>query len=242
MNRRARDPQTPRARTGRPAAALALVLACGGAACGDAAPPEQDGVPDSAAPPSAVSPPQYGPESAPEPEPDDPGRIPGAVPLADGRVTGFDTVFAYFTAQGETRVAVSRAVPDTTDALRAAFDALLRGPRDSERNQGVQSWFSHQTAGMVNDVSVVDGFAVVDLADLRPVIPNAVGSAGALMLLGELSATAFQFPGIRRVEFRINGDCEALMSWLQFGCYPIVRSEWEEPEGFRGAVPADPWR
>lgn len=160
---------------------------------------------------------------------------PSASPGSLGR--GFDTVFAYFTTPDETRAPAPRPLPDTADALRAAFDALLRGPTPGERAVGLQSWFSAETAGMLRSASVSDGFAVVDLHDLRPVIPNAVGSAGALMLLGELTATAFQFPQVHRVEFRIEGDCEALMAWLQMGCAPIRRDAWEPPEGFREAVP-----
>ena len=150
------------------------------------------------------------------------------------RATGWDTVFAYFTDSTESRVPAPRPVPDTANGMRAAFDALLRGPGPGEPR--LLSWFSAETAGMLREVAVTDGFAVVDFADFRPAIPNATGSAGALMLLGELTATAFQFPGIRRVEFRIEGSCEALMAWLQFGCYPIRRGDWDPPAGFRQAV------
>lgn len=206
-------------RRARGRALLAVVMAFAAAACGD---PEADPGPD---PDSGVE----------EPPPDSPGpsREP---PAADGRLTGFDTVFAYFTGPDEQRVAAARAIPDTAGALRAALQALLRGPTPAERDAGLQSWFSDETAGMLASVAVADGFAVVDFRDFRPIVPNAVGSAGALMLLGELTATAFQFPGVQRVEFRIDGDCEALMAWLQFGCYPITRSDWEAPAGFRPAV------
>lgn len=161
---------------------------------------------------------------------------PTPAPASDATLTGFDTVYAYFTGPDEEQVPVPRPVPDTAHALRAAFAQLLEGPTAAERDRGLLSWFSAETAGMLRGVAVEDGFAIVDFGDLRPVIPNAVGSAGALMLLGELTATAFQFPGIQRVEFRIEGDCEALMAWLQFGCYPIRRGPWDPPPAFRTAV------
>lgn len=151
-------------------------------------------------------------------------------------LTGFDTVFVYFTTLDEVQVPQPRAVADTVHALRAAMVELLKGPTPREREAGLTSWFSEETAGMLRSVSVRDGFAVVDFEDLRPVIPNAVSSAGALMLLDELTATAFQFPAIRRVELRIEGSCEALMAWLQVGCHPIVRSSWDAPPAFRTAV------
>lgn len=169
-------------------------------------------------------------------EPEGPTELVDTAASAGDRVTGFDTVFAYFTDAEEAQVPVPRGVPDTAHALQAAFIALLAGPTAEEREAGLQSWFSDDTAGMLRGISVEDGFAVVDFEDLRPVIPNAAGSAGALMLLGELTATAFQFPEIRRVEFRIDGDCETLMAWLQFDCYPIRRGEWDAPPRFRDAV------
>ena len=174
-----------------------------------------------------------GPDTAP---PDTAGAPAAADPAASPVWAGFDTVFVYFTTADEVQVPRPRAVADTAHALRAAFEELLRGPTAREREAGVMSWFSEETAGMLRSVSVEDGFAVVDFEDFRPIIPNAVSSAGALMLLGELTATAFQFPAIRRVELRIDGSCDALMAWLQFGCYPIVRSSWDPPPSFRTAV------
>lgn len=231
-------------RRARGHALLGVLTALALAACGDpGAGRGRDGGPgDAEAAGDTARPAVVSPDSGPgrgsglaEPTADSLAPTPEA-PAADGPLTGFDTVFAYFTGPDESRVAVARAIPDTARALRAAFQALLRGPTPAELEAGLQSWFSDETAGMLASVTVTDGFAVVDFRDLRPIIPNAVGSAGALMLMGELTATAFQFPGVRRVEFRIDGDCEALMAWLQFGCYPITRSGWEAPEGFRDAV------
>ncbi|MGK7310847.1 MAG: GerMN domain-containing protein [Candidatus Longimicrobiales bacterium M2_2A_002] len=161
----------------------------------------------------------------------DPGDTVAMPPL-----TGFDTVFVYFTNTAEEQVPAPRAVPGSLNGLRAAFTELLEGPTPAERRAGLQSWFSRETAGMLRSVRLDDGFVVVDFQDLRPVIPNAVSSAGALMLVGELTATAFQFPAVERVEFRIDGSCEALMAWLQFGCSPIRRASWEPPADFRTAV------
>lgn len=230
----------------RAAGALALLgvaaAALGGAACDRAPAPDADpGSGDAAVvdspgiEPGAAD--SAGPAAPDRPAASDTG--PGAVgvePSSPGRLTGFDTVYAYFTAPDEEQVPVPRAVADTAHGLRAAFTALLAGPTAEERAAGLRSWFSRETAGMLRGVEVADGFAVIDFEDLRPVIPNAVGSAGALMLLGELQATAFQFAGVRRVEFRIEGSCEALMAWLQFGCYPIRRGGWDPPPGFREAV------
>ncbi|MFW6330125.1 MAG: GerMN domain-containing protein, partial [Gemmatimonadota bacterium] len=116
-----------------------------------------------------------------------------------------------------------------------AVRELLAGPEGSAADS-VHSWFSDSTAGMLRDVVVVDGSVVVDFHDFRPIIPNAASSAGALMLLDQLRATVFQFPEAERIEFRIEGDCAALMEWLQMECTVFRRSGYEPPRGFREVV------
>ena len=121
-------------------------------------------------------------------------------------------------------VPVSRQVPRTSGVLRAALEQLLAGPTDGERFRGLHSWFSEETAGMLNDVTIgPDGTAVVDFGDLRPVIPNASTSAGSDQLLAQLEATVFQFASVTGVEYRIDGSCEAFWEWLQRSCHTVVR-------------------
>ncbi|MDX1673517.1 MAG: GerMN domain-containing protein [Longimicrobiales bacterium] len=221
----------PARRLGLVAAAIAVLMA----ACDRPAPDGEQPAGDGPEADSVVDPP------VPQPAGPDPDSVasPGAETAAPigYRPTGWDTVFVFFTDSTESQVPVARPGPDTVHGLRAAFEALLRGPSAGEEGRYF-TWFSRETAGLLRDVTVRDGFAVVDFEDFRSVIPNAVGSAGALVLLDELTATAFQFPGIRRVEFRIEGSCDALMGWLQLGCYPILRSGWDPPGGFREAVRA----
>jgi hypothetical protein len=138
-------------------------------------------------------------------------------------------VTAFFTcdpdASGEpSPVAVHRVAPRSAGVLRAALEALLAGPTADEAAAGITSWFSSGTAGMLRGVTITDGHAVVDLGDLRPVIPGASSSAGSALLLSELDATVFQFPTVDTAEYRIEGSCEAFTEWLQFGgCDPRRR-------------------
>lgn len=119
---------------------------------------------------------------------------------------------------------VYRVAPASPGVLRAAMGALLAGPSPEERAAGLTSFFSSATAGMLRGVSLEDGHAVVDLGDLRPVVPNASSSAGSAMLLSELDATAFQFPAVSTVEYRLEGSCTAFTEWLQVGgCEPRPR-------------------
>lgn len=122
-------------------------------------------------------------------------------------------------------IPVYRAVPKSEGVLRATLAALLEGPNAEESAAGISSWFSAETAGMLENVTIADGHAVVDLADLRPVIPNASTSAGSALLLDQLDSTVFRFRSVESVEYRIDGSCEAFNEWLQFGgCAPRTRS------------------
>ncbi len=163
--------------------------------------------------------------------------------LATVTLHGYDTVFVYVDGpvpEGEIDgplLGLPRPVPDTADALSFAILQMLAGPTPPERAARLLStWFSERTAGMLREVTLRDGFAVVDFEDFRSIIPNAVGSAGSMMLLRHLEATVFQFPEVQRAEFRINGDCDELMAWLQIGCVPSLRSSFREPDGYRMAV------
>ncbi|MDP1806912.1 MAG: GerMN domain-containing protein, partial [Acidimicrobiales bacterium] len=122
-------------------------------------------------------------------------------------------------------VALSRAVPQSPAVLRTALDQLLAGPDQAERAAGFSSWFSDATAGMVNSVALEpSGRAIVDLGDLRPIIPGASSSAGSRLLLSQLDATVFQFPSVRSVRYQLNGSCDAFFEWLQAQCHDRPRS------------------
>ena len=86
-------------------------------------------------------------------------------------------------SRAESTAAVSRDAPPGGPTLRAALEHLLRGPTAAERAAGLHSWFSPVTEGALRSVTVQQGRAVIDFADLRDLIPNASTSAGSAMLL-----------------------------------------------------------
>jgi spore germination protein GerM len=156
----------------------------------------------------------------PAAEPPPPSLPPAAEPAAGPPVAEPEsmTVRVYFT-RDEQPHAVTREVPRTEAVLRAALEELLRGPTPDEQAAGLFSWFSEETAGMLNRVAVDgEGKAVVDFRDFRATIPNASTSAGSAVLLGELNNTVFQFGSVRSVEYRIDGSCEAFWNFLQRSC------------------------
>lgn len=132
-----------------------------------------------------------------------------------------DAVRVWFTL-GDSLVAVPR--PEAGDSLRGALEALLAGPTASERSRGLDSWFGDETRGMLREVRREGGRAVVDFRGSLPsAIPGAGSSAGGRVLLGALDSTVFQFPAIQRVEYRVEGSCDAFWEWLQRECAVATR-------------------
>ena len=79
-----------------------------------------------------------------------------------GEVTTLRVFFPRL-ADGEL-VEVERTVPHTTGVLRASLIALLDGPTDDERANGLTTWFPPDSGGAVEGVNLRDGLATVQLA------------------------------------------------------------------------------
>lgn len=107
---------------------------------------------------------------------------------------------------------VSAAAP-ATGALRA----LVEGPSDAERADGVTSWFSAETAELIRSVRIADGIAFVDLAHFRGRPFNST-SCGSEQFFSALDATLQQFPTVRDTRYLLEGDPEA--AYLVFGLAP----------------------
>jgi hypothetical protein len=137
---------------------------------------------------------------------------------------GIRTVQVVFSCD-EVAVGSWRPLPDTAaDSLVAALEALLAGPNPQERDAGLASFFSEQTAGMLNSAEVRDGVAYIDFRNFAAVIPNASSSAGSTRLLDQIAGTVFQFDGIGEAELTFDGSCDAFWNWLQRGCQRLTRS------------------
>jgi len=112
---------------------------------------------------------------------------------------------------------------DESRLLRAALDALVAGPTPAEEARGIRSFFSEATADLVTEVTLVGDSATVDFRDLRTHLPNASSSTGSFIFLSELNGTVFGLPGIERVEYRMEGSCEAFWNFLQRSCQYVRR-------------------
>jgi hypothetical protein len=152
-----------------------------------------------------------------------PVEVPTEVPGDVSAKRPADSVTVVFT-RDEEPAPTRRPVPGASADLRTALEWHVRGPTPDERDDGIHSWFSPETAGALRSVAVdSDGRAIVDFVDLRPLIANASTSAGSRMLLIELNGTVFQFAEIRTVEYRMEGSCAAFWEWLQHECHVVSR-------------------
>lgn len=70
---------------------------------------------------------------------------------------------------------------------------------------------------------------IVEFGDLQRVIPGAGSSAGSRDLLDALHATAFQFPWVEAVEYRMEGSCPRFWNWLQRECRVVPRPAAQPP-------------
>ena len=111
-------------------------------------------------------------------------------------------------------VAVTRAATDEAGPADA-LDQLLAGPTEEDESEDLRSWFSAETAGMLNSVEVTDGTAEVDFQNFSAIIPNASSSCGSASLLAQLDNTVLQFPDVEEVVYSFDGDRDAFYEWLQ---------------------------
>lgn len=134
----------------------------------------------------------------------------------DGEVTGFD-VYLRPAELGDDCTAVFPVTREATveGGVGDALAQLLAGPTDEESAEGLTSWFSTETEGMLNGVVVEGGVAEVDFQDFSSIIPNASSSCGSASLLAQLDSTVLQFPEIEQAVYAFDGDAEAFYSWLQ---------------------------
>jgi hypothetical protein len=144
------------------------------------------------------------------------------------------TVFVYFTNSSGGVPSPPQPVPrqiaasaTVEDRLSATLESLLEGLTESERQAGLDSWFSGATAGMLQEVTIAeDGAASISFHDFSRIIPNASTSAGSSMLLSQLHGTVFQFPEVQAVTYQFNGSCDAFWNWLQAACQHVSRDDW----------------
>lgn len=130
------------------------------------------------------------------------------------------TVEVWF-SRDEQPVPVERRV--TGSPLDGAVRALVVGPTPEEHDDGLRSWFSEETRGVIRRVQATDGDVVIDFRDLPGLISGASSSTGSHQLLTALDSTVFQFDWVETAEYRLEGSCDAFWQWLQRQCEVVER-------------------
>ena len=114
---------------------------------------------------------------------------------------------------------VERVVAKTQETAKAALTELFRGPTDIEKANGYNSWFSQQTADILESVKIKDSIAFVNLKhDFTSIISGVSSSCGGAEFLAEMTQTLKQFPTIKDVVFAIDGNVAWFYSFLQLDC------------------------
>lgn len=127
-------------------------------------------------------------------------RTPPSTTETTPAVDGTSAIAVYF-LRDEKIAAVRRTVPSTPRIARAAMQAMLAGPTADELADGLSSAVPAGT--QLRDVSLSDGVATVDLSGS---FDDGGGSASMLGRVAQIVATLTQFPTVRRVAFRLDGE------------------------------------
>jgi len=117
---------------------------------------------------------------------------------------------------------VTRTVPKTEAAARAALEQLFAGPTGQEKAKGFYSDFSEATKSLLISVNVKQRAAYVNLRDLTSSsrMGNFTTSCGGSNFFGQVGNTLKQFPSIKKVFFSMEGDPSIFYDWMQIGECP----------------------
>ncbi len=112
-----------------------------------------------------------------------------------------------------------RTIEDTSQIYRTKLNELFRGPTEEEKATGFSSFFSQETAEILQEVIVEGDTAYVNLTDIRDTIPSVSSSCGYQQFNASVSETLkHNNRNIENVIFAINGDPEIFYEWVQIGC------------------------
>ncbi len=117
---------------------------------------------------------------------------------------------------------LERVVVKTSQVAQAALLQLFGGPTGIEEANGYASWFSSQTAGILESVNIKDGIAYVNLKhDFTSIVSGVSSSCGGAEFLAEMTQTLKQFSTIKDVVFAIDANVAWFYRFLQLDCPPV---------------------
>lgn len=164
--------------------------------------------------------------TAPAPGSDPPAATTSSTTTTTESTTSFVDVY-FSTGDGSDCSEVQpfpRSVGNDADPMVVALEGLVGGPSPVEIEAGAGSFFTAETSDAIRSIERSDALLVIDFIDLRPLLSNASSSCGSEALLAQLDHTAFQFAGVERVRYLMEGSCDAFANWLQRDCFETDRS------------------
>lgn len=133
------------------------------------------------------------------------------------------TVKVYF-SRDERMSAAGRVVPKTAEVGTAAIKALLEGPTREERELGMVSNIPKGTTFL--GLTINDGIATVDLSKEYA---SGGGTLSMTMRLAEVVFTLTQFPTVKGVNFKLDGEpVEVFGGEGIILDHPVDRSDYED--------------
>jgi hypothetical protein len=127
-------------------------------------------------------------------------------------------------------------VPETTGVLRASLVAMLDGPTEDERADGLMTWFPQDSGGALEGVNLIDGVATVQLSSRLLGLAEAPPPEPADDVIAQLNATVFQFANVQVVRYELDRTCEAFDVWLHQGC-EFTRADGAAPSSQETSCP-----
>lgn len=139
---------------------------------------------------------QPGASSTTPPEPDAPTSTTLTTVPTDERFLDI-----YLIKDASYAVAVTRAVPVAPAVATNAMLALIAGPTEDERDEGLSSAIPADT--LLLGIVIEDGLATIDLGRE---FESGGGSFGMLSRLAQVVYTLTQFPTVNSVQFHLDGE------------------------------------
>ena len=133
------------------------------------------------------------------------------------------TLNVYF-VRDEKICAAARVVPKTQQVGAAAMEALLEGPTTEEEAAGVFDAIPEGTTFL--GLEIEDGIASVDLSEEYA---SGGGTLSMSMRLAQVVFTLTQFPTVKGVEFKLDGESVEVFGGEGIILdHPVDRSDYEE--------------
>lgn len=111
--------------------------------------------------------------------------------------------------------AVERIILRSEDPLVRALNLLFAGPVDEEKKEGFSSVFSEKTKDTLNEVTIENDIAYVNLKDIRGVISDITVGCNSENFKKQIEETIKEYSSVKEIRYLINGSEEDFNNWIK---------------------------